>query len=340
MAQTTTLVLKDTKTNYTMNIGAKTTVKDVVKYQEKYEDAEIIIEEEESEADPYSPVNIKLVQLNNDKKAAADTESKFTGIVISFAKPSDWTDKEEYQARLYNKEYKKFGEAVPLVNISIKNGANTDYALTSCSNELVYYFLKQDMSITPPTYRNNYLVQVQRKVNQKWSDWGTELHTHFTVGGKATIFKTQLDLSYSSGDENIGLKPGQEITVKYANILDEEFAKGFPKRIFAEKPETSLLGTSVKIAKFNYNTRTKNFNLAINLNTGDIDIATDAKLLEFYKTSYEKPDVKEVKDIPAADKTAITNLKQKGIQLLPGVNIQEVYFEVNITDKAPEETKK
>lgn len=338
MANTQKLVLKDPKKSLSKDIGSKITMKEVVKYNAQYEDAEIVIEDEGRQTDPYSPVNIKVVQLLNKKKKATSADTTLTGVVISFAKPSDWSATLEYQARLYNKEFRKFDAAIALKNIPIDDGkTNSEYDLKDCSSEFAYYFLAKEMAITAAQYKDNYLVQVQRKVQENWSEWGTELHTNFTIGGKATIFKTEVDLSYSSGDENVGLKPGQEFKVKYADILEEEFAKSLPKRIFTDKPETSLLGISVRVSKFNYNTRNKNFNLAVNLNTGDIDVATDPKMLDFYKISYEKSDATTV---PDADKTAITNLNKKGIQLLPGVHIKEVYFEVNITDEAPAEAKK
>lgn len=338
MANTQKLVLKDPKKSLSKDIGNKITMKEVVKYNAEYEDAEIVIEDEGRKTDPYSPVNIKVVQLLNKKKKATSADTTLTGIVISFAKPSDWSATLEYQARLYNKEFRKFDAAIALKNIPIDEGkANSEYDLKDCSSEFAYYFLAKEMAITTARYTDNHLVQVQRKVQENWSEWGTELHTNFSISGNATIFKTEINLSYSSGDENVGLKPGQEIKVKYADILEEEFAKNMPKRIFTDKPETSLLGISVSVSKLNYNTRTKNFNLAVNLNTSDINATTPAEILDFYKVSYEKPDATEV---PEADKAAIKNLKDKGIQLLPGVHIKVVDFEVNVTDEAPVEVKK
>jgi len=337
MPNTPKLILKDPRKSLSKDFNNKTPLKEIVKFNNdnaEYVDAEIVIEDGERKVDPYSPVNIKVVQLLNDKKKKTTTAGEvLSGVVISCARPSDWTATLTYQGRLYNKEFKTFDEkAVALTYIKIENNANTEYDLKDCSNEFVYYFLPKS-GITYDAYTNNYLVQIQRKLGNDWKDWGTELHTNFTFGGKADIFQTAVELSYSSGDENIGLKPGQSITVEYANILKEEFAKNMPKRIFPEKPETSLMGVAVKVSKLNYNTRRKTFNLAVNLNTNEIKIEKDEELLAFYQKSYETKDTV----VPEDAKAVITNLKQKGIQLLPGVHIKEVYFEVNITDEPPTE---
>ncbi len=68
------------------------------------------------------------------------------------------------------------------------------------------------------------------------------------------------------------------------------------------------MGVSVTVSKLNYNTRSKNFNLAVNLNTNDIKIDTKDDMLTFYRKSYEKTDATEV---PVADQEVIRNLKQK-----------------------------
>lgn len=337
MATTQKLVLKDPAQNFTKELGNKATVKDVIKYSKDHDDAEIIIEEEGEKKDPLKPLNIKVVQLTGvGKKKAASNAASLSGIIISFDRPSDWSGELKYQVRLYDKSTKSFDKEAALVNIAIGDDlANAEYELSGCSKELAYYYFETAMSVSEDNYKKNKLVQVRRAKDEKtWSEWGTELHTDITVGGTITIFKRPLELSYKTGDENVGLKPGQEIKVNYSDILDENFAKGFPKRIFDDKPETSLMGMSVKVAKLNYNTRTKNFQLAVNVSTADIDIkdGDDKSLLEYYKKAYEN---KTATTVPAEDAAAIKKLKANGIELLPGFSIKEIYFELNTNDDSP-----
>ncbi len=75
-----------------------------------------------------------------------------------------------------------------MTNIKIDNNANTEYDLKDCSNEFVYYFLPRN-GITFDAYGNNYLVQIQRKLENDWRDWEPELHTNFTFGGKRIFSK-------------------------------------------------------------------------------------------------------------------------------------------------------
>lgn len=146
-----------------------------------------------------------------------------------------------------------------------------------------------------------------------------------------TIFKTEVEISYKTGDENVGLKPGQDITIKYKNILEESFAENFPRQIFEGKPETSLMGMSVKLAKLNYNTRTKTFQVAVQINTNDIDVdVNDAKsILKYYKESVDE----NATEVPADVAEGIKKLKTNGIELVPGFAIKEIYFELNKTTK-------
>lgn len=335
MANTSTLVLKDAADKTIKGLGSKATLKDLAELSKKNADAVVVIEEEAGKDDPLKPVNIKVVQLTGVGKAKAeDNAGTLSGVVISLDKPADWTAATKYQVRFFDRSLNGLEPEAELVNIVMTDGANTDFGLTGGDNKLAYYYYDKAMEISSKTYKDNKLVQVRRqKADKEWSEWGTELHNDYTVGGTITIFKRPVDLSYKTGDENVGLKPGQEIKVKYSDLIEEPFAKNFPKQIFDDRPETSLAGMAIKLSKLNYNKRTKNFKLAIQVNTNDIevDVTDDAKLLEYYKKSVDA----NATTVPEGYGGKIKSLKENGIELLPGFTIKEVYFEMNTNDELP-----
>ena len=338
MANTSTLVLKDAKDKTIKGLGSKATLKDLAELGKKNADAVIAIEEEEDKEDLAKPVNIKMVQLTGVGKAiVVDGATSLSGVIISLDKPSTWNSDIKYQVRFFDRKTKELEQEADLANIVIdNNGANTDFGLTGRDKKLAYYYCEKAMSISADTYKSDKLIQVRRrKDDDTWSEWGTELHNDYTVGGKITIFKREVELSYKTGDENVGLKPGQEIKVNYGDLIEEPFAKNFPAQIFDDRPETSLRGMSIKLSKLNYNKRTKNFKLAIQVNTNDIDVdVKDAtKLLDYYKKAVKSDAV--ATDIPAGYADALGNLQKNGIELLPGFTIKEVFFELNTNDELP-----
>jgi len=339
MGNASTLVLKDSANKTIKGLGSKATLKDLAKLSEKNADAVVVIEEEENKEDPAKPVNIKMVQLTGvGKTIAGDKATSLSGVIISLDKPSTWSADIKYQVRFFDRKTKELDPEADLVNIVIDDdGANAAFSLTGRDKKLAYYYYEKAMSISADTYKSDKLIQVRRKkADDKWSEWGTELHSDYTVGGKITIFKREVELSYKTGDENVGLKPGQEIKVNYGDLIEEPFAKNFPAQIFDDKPETSLRGMAIKLSKLNYNTRTKNFKLAIQVNTNDIDVDVKnaAKLLEYYKKAVNKPGAVAA-DIPAGYADALGNLQKNGIELLPGFTIKEVFFELNTNDELP-----
>jgi hypothetical protein len=337
MGTTSTLVLKDSANKTIKGLGSKATLTELSELNKKNPEGVIVIEEEKPKDDPLKPVNIKMVQLTGvGKTVAANGAASLSGVIISLDMPSAWDASIKYQVRFFDRKTKELEKEANLTNIKIEDdGTNAEFGLTGRDTKLAHYYYEKEMSISADTYKSAKLVQVRRKKeDDTWSEWGTELHNDYTVGGKITIFKRELELSYKTGDENIGLKPGQEIVLSYDELTSESFAKNFPKRIFEDKVETSLLGLSIKVSKLNYNTRTKNFQLAIKVDTGDIpvDVTDAAAVLKYYKRTAELPTASAV---PAGYAESLTNLKKNGIELLPGFTIKEVSFELNTNDELP-----
>ena len=204
------------------------------------------------------------------------------------------------------------------------------------------------MKITVSKCTKNYLVQARRKKSDgTFSDWGTELHTEFMINGKGQIFGGDVDVTYSTRKQSVGMTESKSFKIKYASIRKSEMGKNLPAQIFEDKPESTLMGVTVEVSKLNYNLRNKNFQLAVSLKTNDIDLSTDDKKLEYCNDvlgNEQKSDITErKKDYPKLTsddnmKKALETAKkvqETGLELFPGVVIKEINFAVEITDETP-----
>lgn len=290
---------------------------------------------DKAKTDPYKPVGIKVVQFINDTnpaKVVEDNAASFKGLILSFSKPSDNDTTTEYEFSHINKEFEKNRAFEKPVRIDT-DALRKQYALSEKDTTLLYYFVEVgSLAISPATFKEKYLAQVRRKIEgTSFSDWGTQLHNEYAISGMGTIFGTDVDVAYSTRDASVGLVDGKSFKISYAKIREQKIGENLPERIFADKPESSLLGVAVEVSKLKYHMRNKTFNLAVGLKTNDI-----SDNVAFYNASY-KPSVPITAeaDIPAEAKTTIADLKTKGIQLFDGIYIKEINFALDITDENP-----
>ena len=304
--------------------------------------------------DPYKPINIKVVHYLKLKESGTGYEKakdadNFKGVVISFDMPTDANNSTEYEFQHFNKalftnnQLKTFN----LIELKGNDPKNDEFLIEKGDNDLLYYFLDTGgLKITVNKCAKNYLVQARRKkADNTFSDWGTELHTEFMINGKGQIFGGDVDVTYSTRKQSVGMTESKSFKIKYASIRKSEMGKNLPAQIFEDKPESTLMGVTVEVSKLNYNLRNKNFQLAVSLKTNDIDLSTDDKKLEYCNDvlGIEQNAAERKKDYPKLTsneemkKTLETakKVQETGLELFPGVVIKEINFAVEITDETP-----
>lgn len=330
------IVLMDSKGKVLKNIGKEASLAEISALQELAEANEGAVITSQAEAgteDRYKPAGIavKLYTEKGGKWNESDGKDivKDVKIIVEVIKPSDYTAGIEYEFALFNRDLH--------ATTNVKNDTAKvveDDEIVKRSPDQFYYEIKSDLQITVDAFKKNYLVQVRRKKDDgEFSEWGTQLHTEFMIGGAGSIFGKSAEVSYSSREASMGLKEGKSFKIMYQGIRETKIGENLPKRIFTNKPESSLMGLSVEVSKLRYSTRTKNFNLALSVKANDIDISTEEKKKEVYKTIYELEEVPAT--LSADDITMLENLKEKGIQLFDGIYIRELNFALDITDEDP-----
>lgn len=327
----------DSKGKVLKNIGKEASLAEISALQELAEANEGAVITSQAEAgtdDRYKPAGIAVKFYTEKEGKWNESEGKDivknVKIIVEVIKPSDYTAEIEYEFALFNRDLHKTEnvkkEAVKLVE--------DDTIVEKRSPDQFYHEITSTLDITVDVFKKYYLVQVRRKKEDgEFSEWGTQLHMEFMIGGAGSIFGKTAEVSYSSREASLGLKEGKTFKIMYQGIRETKIGENLPKRIFTNKPESSLMGLSVEVSKLRYSTRTKNFNLALSVKANDIDISTDEKKKEIYKIIHETETVPA--QLSEDDVKMLENLKEKGIQLFDGIYIRELNFALDITDEDP-----